>query len=96
MKNLRQDEGDNADRHVDVEDPAPTVVVGEPASGHRTEHGRDHDAERPECHRLAALLGRKRFQQDGLRERLQSAAAGALNDAAHNQERQRRRQSAQK
>ena len=81
-ENLRQDHRDHADRNVDVEDPAPTVVVGEPAAGHRTQHGRDHDAQRPERHRLSALLRRKRLQQDGLRERLQSAAACALNDAA--------------
>ena len=40
---------------VDVEDPAPAVVVGEPAAEHRTEDGRHHDAEAPEAHRLAAV-----------------------------------------
>ena len=95
-ENLRQDDRDDADGNVDVEDPAPTVIVGEPAAGDRTEHGRDHDAERPERHRLPALLRRKRLQQDGLRQRLQSAAARALNDAADNEKRQVRRQSAEK
>ena len=70
-ENLRQDDGDDADGNIDVEDPAPAVIVGEPAAGDRTQHGRDHDAQRPEGHRLPALLRRKRFHQDGLREWLQ-------------------------
>ncbi len=39
-----QDERDDADGDVDVEDPAPAVVVGEPAAGDRPEH-----RARPRC-----------------------------------------------
>ena len=87
-ENFGEDQRDDADGDVDVEDPAPAVVVGEPSAGDRAEHRRDHDAERPEGHRLPALFGGKGFQQNGLREWLQSSAAGALNHPTKDEERQ--------
>ena len=88
MKICGEDESNDSDGNVDVENPAPTVIVGEPAAGDRAQHGRDHDSQRPESHRLSALLRRERFHQDGLRQRLQAAATRALDDAAGNQKRQ--------
>ena len=35
------EERDDADRHVDVEDPPPREVLGEPAAGERAEHARE-------------------------------------------------------
>ena len=75
----------SAHRQIDVEDPAPTVVIGQPAAEHRTEHGRDHDAESPESHRLAAILWREGFEHHRLRKRLQRAAGRALNHAEEDQ-----------
>ena len=45
---LRQEGGDpkqgeRTDRQVDVENPPPGVVLGQPAAKHRTEDGADHD-----------------------------------------------------
>ena len=78
---LRHDDRRDADRQVDVEHPAPAVAVGQPAAEHRAEDRRDDDAEAPEAHRLAALVGRERFEQNRLRQRLQRAAGRALHDA---------------
>ena len=43
------DEGDEPERQVDVEDPAPGEVVDEEAAEQRPDHGRDaeHRAEQP-------------------------------------------------
>ena len=85
---LRHQHRGDAHRNVDVEDPAPRVAVGEPAAEHRAEDRRHHDAEPPEAHRLAALVGRERLEQHRLRQRLQRAAGEALDDAEHHQRRQ--------
>src|SRR5262249_26353390 len=50
-KKDRQD----ANRHVDVEDPAPAVAVSKPAAEDGAEHGSDDDAESPEAHGFAAV-----------------------------------------
>ena len=63
---LRHHDRRDAHRDVDVEDPAPAVVVRQPPAEHRTENRRDDDAERPEAHGLAAILRRERLQQDRL------------------------------
>src|SRR5581483_4781011 len=36
---LRHQRGEQTDRQVDVEDPAPTVAVGDPTAEYRAEHG---------------------------------------------------------
>ena len=71
------EDGEDADRNVDVERPAPRISIGEPAAQRGPQHGRDHYAEREHRHRHAALLRRKTFQQDRLRQRLQRASASA-------------------
>ena len=79
-------DGRHTDRDVDVEDPAPTVAVRQPAAQDRTEHGSDHDAETPKAHGLATVPGREGFQKHGLRNRLKPAAARSLNHSEENQE----------
>src|SRR5579862_2339992 len=93
-EHARHDDGCEADGDVDVEDPAPTVTIGEPASENGTEERRDDDAESPESHGFTAILRRERFEKDGLRDRLEAAAARALNDATDDEERKRRSESA--
>ncbi len=85
----------NADRNVDEENPAPGEIVGDPSAERRTDgRRRDHgDAIDGECH--AALGGRKSVGQNGLLAGLQAAAARALQNAADDQRREIRRQSAQ-
>ena len=89
------DDGENADGNVDVEGVAPAEGVGEPAAQRGAEHRGDHDSEAVGGHGHGALLGRKAFEQDGLRQRLQRAAAGALQDAGQQNDGQRGRGAAE-
>ena len=90
-----QKQGQHADRQIDVEDPAPGVVVGDPAAQRGTD-GRRHDrGDAVERERQPALLRRERVGENGLRHRLQPAAARALQNAEQDQHRQAGRGSAQ-
>ena len=89
------DDRKNADGNVDVERVAPTPRIGEPAAERGAEHRSHHDAKTVGGHGHGALLDGKTFQQDGLRERLQCAAARALQNARHQNDGQRRRRSAE-
>ena len=93
---LRHDDRRNADREVDVEDPAPAVAVGQPSADDGAENRRDDDAEAPEAHGLAALVRLEGFEEHRLRQRLQGAAGRALNDAEEDERSERRREAAQK
>ena len=79
----QQDAGEcsHADRHVDVEHPAPVEVVGEVGADDRADDRRDHDAHAPHRHRLAMALARVDVEDDRLRQRRQRGAEGALHDA---------------
>ena len=90
------DDGGQPHRQVDVEDPAPTEIVGEVPANHGTKHGRHHDAQAPEGHGFAAVLRREGFQHHGLREWLERASSGALDDAEEDQHGQRLRHPTQK
>ncbi len=72
---------EDADGNVEVEDPAPGVVVGDPAAEGGADDGRDDDAESVGGHRLAVFLLREGLQQDGLGEGLQTASGEPLQDA---------------
>ena len=92
---LQHDQRQHADRHVDVEHPAPAVGQGEVAADHRSHDRREHDADRPEAHRPPALVRRESFEHHRLRERHHHAAGEPLDDAEHDQDRERRRQAAE-
>src|SRR5271166_5918053 len=70
-----------AHRQVEIEDPAPGVVVGDIAAERGAENGREDDAEPKRRHRRAVPLGRKGLQQDSLGQRLQSATRETLQNA---------------
>ena len=80
-KTRNHQDSKNSDGNVDVEGPSPGVLIREPATESWAEDGSDDDAESKDGHRGAALLRRKTFQEDGLRNWLQSAAARSLNGA---------------
>ena len=88
-------EGQDADRHVDVEDPAPVVGLGQPAAQGRAQDGADHDAHAPHRHRLAVLLLGIRIEQHGLRQRHQRGAEQALHQAEQHHLGQRAGEAAQ-
>ena len=75
------EEGQRPHRHVDVEDPAPAVIVRQPAAQHGAQDRPHHDAEAPDGHGRAMLLPRVVVEQRRLREGHQCRAEGALQQA---------------
>ena len=71
--------------------PAPGVAVRNPASQHRPDGRGENRSNAIDSKRLAALLGRKRIVENGLRHRLQSTAADALHSSKQQQYREARR-----
>ena len=88
-------EGQRADRHVDVEHPAPADVLGQPAADDRAEHRPDHHRNAEQRHRRAALFHAVDVEQDALRQRHQGGAEQALQQAEADDLRQRLREAAQ-
>src|SRR6266478_2941871 len=74
-----------ADRQVDVEDPAPAVLIGQPAAERRP-HDRPADRAHAEhCHGTAVALRRVDLQQRRLRQRDQTGPGHPLQRAEENQ-----------
>ena len=86
-EDVRQQDRQDPDRHVDIEDPPPGVAVGHPSADGRAEDGRDDDPERVHGHRDPPALRRKALEEHRLRDRLKRPAAGALEDAGADQHR---------
>ncbi len=76
----RDRHGREADRHVDVEDPRPRDVVGDPAAEQRSDDGRHERRDAPDGERAAGLRLRIARQQQRLRQRNHRSGDGALND----------------
>src|SRR5262249_36769560 len=93
---VRQNQRNDSDRDVDVENPAPGIIVGNPAAEPWTDCGRDDDSDSVDSESHTALFERERVVKDGLLARLQSAAAGALQNAEEHQHSQIGGQAAQK
>ena len=92
---IDQKQCQDADRQVDEENPAPGVVVRDPAAQRGPDRRRDDRGDAIEREGQPALLRRKSVRQDRLRHGLQSAAARALQDAKKNDRPQTGRDSAQ-
>ena len=75
------EEGEDADRQVDEEHPAPVEAVGQPAAQRRPDDRADHDAGAPDGHGLAVALLRIDVEQEGLRQRHDRRAEHALQQA---------------
>ena len=71
----------DADRQVDVEDPAPRDVGDEPTADDRPERGREHGRDDQHRRRLGPLQRRERAEQHRGADRRQHAAADALQHA---------------
>ena len=83
-----EDDGEDADGDIDVEGVAPTEGVGEPAAEGGAEDRGDDDSQAVGGHGHGPFGGRKALEQDGLRKRLQRAAARALEHAGQQNDRQ--------
>ncbi len=79
------DHGDEAERHVDVEAPAPGEVVGEVAAEQRSGHGREAEGGADQPHEAAALPRGHDVGHDRLDADQQSARADALHRAVGDQ-----------
>ena len=75
------DERNDADRQIDVEHPAPVVIVGQPTAERGADDRADHGTGPPYRHRLAMPLGRIDAQEDGLRQRHQGCTTDPLQQA---------------
>ena len=98
LRHERDDAEDaqQTDRQVDVEDPAPAVVFGQPAAQHRP-HDRAENRAHPEHrHRRAVPLRRVDAQERRLRQRDQPGAGHPLKGPEHHQFAEARRDPAQR
>ena len=74
------DDGQDADRHVDEEDPAPREIVRDVAAERRSEHRSDDRRDRGQAERRAPFGRRERIEDDRLLVRLETAAEKALHE----------------
>ena len=77
----RQDEGRDADRQVDVEDPAPAEVVRDVAAQRGADDRGQPEDRHQQADPLAAFLGREEVADDRLVDRHHRAAAETLEGA---------------
>src|ERR1700722_1548210 len=85
---------DNSDRDVDIENPAPTEIVGDVAADRRANCRRENHGHAVYGERHAAFRGGKRVGEDGLLARLKAATARALQNPADDQHREIRGEAA--
>jgi len=79
------EERENAHRKIEVKNPAPGIVVGDPAAKSGAEDGSEQDTQAVDGHGLAVLFPGEGLEKDGLGKRLKAAAGEALQDAKENQ-----------
>ena len=91
---VHEHQGENADREVQVKNPAPAVIVGNPSAERGAENRRQQDADTEGRHGMTVTLFGEGFQKDGLSKWLQAAARQALQDAEDDQLRERGGQTA--
>ncbi len=75
----------DAERQIDVEDPAPVVEIGQIAAQRRAQDRADHHAHAPKRHGAAMLLARIGVEQDRLGERHQARAKRPLEQPEQDQ-----------
>ena len=78
-------EPENADGHVDEEDPLPAEAVDQQPAGDRPDEHRDPGHRPPQAHRPPALVRRERAGDHGHGLRRQHRRAEALHDPRHDQ-----------
>src|SRR5450755_371512 len=91
---VHQEREKNADRLVEIKDPAPGVVDGDPSAQSRSENRRQQNSDAKCRHGMAMPLLGKGFQKNRLSKRLQSGACKPLQHAKHDQLRERSGESA--
>ena len=84
-KTVHQEERQHAHWQVEVEDPAPAVVVSDPSAQRRPENRRQQNADAERRHGMAVSFLGERLQKNRLGQGLQSAARQSLQHAENNQ-----------
>jgi len=86
--------GDDADRHVDQEHPAPGVIIGDPAAQSRPDDGREDGRDGDHRKGAPALRGLEGIENDRLLIGLQAAAEKPLHQPEDDDLRERGRNAA--
>ena len=87
--------GENPERDVDEEHPAPIVLVGQPTAERRPDDRTQDDPHAPDRHRLGVPVGRVDLQKHRLRQRDERRAADTLQQAIDHDLAEARRDAAQ-
>ena len=81
--------GENAYGNIEEEDPAPGVVVGNPAADGGSDGGRDDDGHAVDGEGDAAFVGSEGIGEDGALAGLEASAGRALKDAEDDEQSER-------
>ncbi len=95
QKRQQADRRHDTERNIDVEDPAPTVMIGQPAAQYRAADRADHHPHGPDRHGGAPFLRRIDLVHHRLRQRHQRGAEHALHRAENHHLSQRLRHAAE-
>ena len=87
--------GNDSDRNIDQKNPAPGIVVGDPAPDRRADGRSDQGSRRVGGHGHAVLFSRKTVYQNRLRGGLQASSSGSLEHTKEHQQGQARREPAE-
>src|ERR1035437_2445040 len=93
-KLVHEEQGKSAYGQVEIKDPAPAVIVGDPSTQCGPENRRQKNADAEGRHGMPVPFLGESFQKNRLGQRLQSAARQALEHAKDDQLRKRSGQSA--
>src|SRR5260370_28793611 len=83
---VRKVERQNSDRYVDEKDPTPVIVVGDPASEHRSNRRSRHNDDSKQRKRRSTLRRREGIDKDLPRDRSQAATPDSPHKAPHQHE----------
>src|SRR5260370_3514771 len=83
-------ERQNSDRYVDEKDPTPVIVVGDPASEHRSNRRSRHNDDSKQRKGRSTLRRRGGIGKDCPGDPSQSAFGDSLNNVANQQEPRKR------
>src|ERR1700674_4492608 len=83
---VSQDERHNPDGNIDKEDPAPTPVVGDPATERRADHRGSHNGHAVKSKGRRPLLRRECIYENGLLHRSEATASDALQDTKEDEQ----------
>ena len=85
QRQIEPGQGQRADRQIDVENPAPAVIIGQKPPQRGSHDWSQGYADAPDRHCTAVIFGIVNFEKNGLRKRHQGGAPDALKDTKQHQ-----------